>query len=276
MGFNLRVLVDPKEAEGHPAEMFFVGFAYSILSVILSLIIFKQAIDIVMVTITVVASLPIVYSVIKLEAKEDVYSNSEYKLLKHHKKALKAFLFLFLGFVAGFLLWFVVLSPAKSQELFNMQLNTITQVNSPTGNFNSDSGIVGKIFFNNIKILLFSTLFSLIFGAGAIFILTWNASVMAAAVGSFIKNEIALLATGSKIAYFGIFGAGLLKYMTHGLPEIVFYFTGGLAGGILFNALVRKKCNKHVVLDVGILLGASIVGLLGAALIEVFITPLLF
>ena len=275
MGFNLRVLIDPKEAEGHPVEMFFVGFAYSILAVILSLLIFKQAIDIVMVAITVVASLPIVYSVIKLEAKEDVYSSSEYKLLKHHKKALNAFLFLFLGFVAGFLLWFVVLSPAKSQALFSMQLNTITQVNSPTGNFNLDTGLVGKIFFNNVKILLFCSLFSLIFGAGAIFILSWNASVMAAAVGSFVKNEIALVA-GSKIAYFGIFGAGLLKYMTHGLPEIVFYFTGGLAGGILFNALVRKKCNKHVVLDVGILLGASIVGLFAAALIEVYLTPLLF
>jgi uncharacterized membrane protein SpoIIM required for sporulation len=272
---NLKVIIDPKEAEGHPFEMFFVGFVYSVLAAILSLLIFKEAIDIVMVAIAVVASLPIVYSVIRLEAKEDSQTGGEYKLLKHHKKALFVFMFLFLGFVAGFLLLFMVLPSSNTQSLFNMQLNTITKINPVTGNFVSDAGLVGAIFLNNVKILFFCVIFSLFFGAGAIYILSWNASVMAAAIGSFVKNELAVVA-GSNMAYFGIFGAGLVRYMTHGIPEIVFYFTGGLAGGILFNALIRKKCNKHVMLDIGLLLGISLIGLLGAALIEVYITPLLF
>jgi len=47
-------------------------------------------------------------------------------------------------------------------------------------------------------------LFSLVFGAGAIFILAWNASVIAGAIGIFTKQSLLEIPIG------------LARYMIHG------------------------------------------------------------
>ena len=46
--------------------------------------------------------------------------------------------------------------------------------------------LASEIFINNMGVLFLCIIFSFLYGAGAIFILTWNASVIAAAIGSFI------------------------------------------------------------------------------------------
>jgi uncharacterized membrane protein SpoIIM required for sporulation len=66
----------------------------------------------------------------------------------------------------------------------------------------------------------------------------------------------------------------------HGIPEIIAYFYGGLAGGIISVAIIKKhyKDEKffHIIFDISELLVISIMFLLIAAFIEVYITPLLF
>jgi len=66
-------------------------------------------------------------------------------------------------------------------------------------------------------------IFSLIFGAGAIFVLAWNASVIAAAIGIFTKSELSSLPIA------------LIRYMIHGIPEIASYFIVALAGAELLS-----------------------------------------
>ena len=132
--------------------------------------------------------------------------------------------------------------------------------------------------------LLFSLFFAFFYGAGAIFILTWNASVISAAIGNFIRTNIALAAktTGLMTAwnYFHIFALGLMRYFIHGIPEILAYFMGGLAGGIISVAVIRHHLSteksKKILLDSMDLIVLAIFVLFIAALIEVFITPLLF
>ena len=70
--------------------------------------------------------------------------------------------------------------------------------------------------------------FSLLFGAGAIFILVWNASVIAAAIGIFAQGSLSQLPVA------------ILRYMVHGVPEIAAYFIGALGGGIISVAVIRK------------------------------------
>ena len=41
--------------------------------------------------------------------------------------------------------------------------------------------------------------------------------------------------------YFGAFTLGLVRYFIHGLPEMLGYFIGGLAGGIISCAVIRKQ-----------------------------------
>ena len=77
-----------------------------------------------------------------------------------------------------------------------------------------------------------------------------------------------------------IVSLGLIRYLLHGIPEILAYFTAGLAGGIISIAIVRhdltKPKFKHIMLDSLDLIFGSLVLLFLAALIEVFVTPLFF
>ena len=277
-------LVNPAKAEGRPWEMFFLGFLYSSVAVFLSLWIFQDYSSLVMVFLTVFASIPVVYTLIAIEEKKDTSDRSERFLLKEHSKALAVFIFLFLGYTVAFSLWFVVLPENTVTNMFNVQLETIRSINAGVTSFSAGSGFVMQIFSNNIKVMIFCIMFAFLFGAGAIFILTWNASVIAAAIGTFIRTNVASYAEstglGKLTGYFHIGSIGLMRYMIHGIPEILAYFTAGLAGGIISVAVIRhdfgsKNFNK-ILFDSMDLIVIAILVLFVAALIEVFITPVLF
>jgi uncharacterized membrane protein SpoIIM required for sporulation len=72
----------------------------------------------------------------------------------------------------------------------------------------------------------------------------------------------------------------LLKYSIHGIPEIAAYFYGGLAGGILSVALIRKhfKSEKFskIMRDFSELVLIAAGFLIAAAFLEVYVTPVLF
>jgi uncharacterized membrane protein SpoIIM required for sporulation len=233
---------------------------------------------------TVVFTMPFVYYTLKLEERKDKELDQETTLLKEHGKAILVFMWLFLGFVVAFSFWYIALG--NGEEFFRAQIETFCQINRPDNfkeclaqhglsTFNSPitgqvtaMGKLLSIFINNIWVLIFTLAFSLLFGAGAIFILAWNASVIAAAIGIFTKSELSMLPLG------------LARYMIHGIPEIAAYFIGALAGGIFSIAVIRgdMKTDRfwRIAEDVLYLIVIAIAILFIAALIEVFITPRLF
>ena len=132
--------------------------------------------------------------------------------------------------------------------------------------------------------MMFSLLFAFLYGVGAIFILTWNASVIATAVGNFIRTGIAEAATmlglAKSAAYFKVFSLGLLKYAIHGIPEIFAYFAAGLAGGIISVAMLKHGLDmdkfKRIIIDTLDIILIALGTVLLAAWLEVYITPLVF
>ncbi len=285
----LEMLINPRKAERRPWELFFVGAFYASLSLLLVNFIFaKDAVlsqysGILLVTFTVMFSMPFVYYTIKLEERKINQSSGSIALLKEHKRALEVFLWLFLGFVVGFSFWYISFSSAES---FKAQVETYCLINRPASlqecaqqyGIKSPSSVSGStttakerlflIFSNNIYVLLFTLIFSLIFGAGVIFILVWNASVIAAAIGIFSKSNIANLPLG------------LVRYMIHGIPEIGSYFLVALAGGLVSVAVIKHEFGTEkfweVLHDSLNLIIISVLVLFAAALIEVYITPILF
>ena len=88
-------------------------------------------------------------------------------------------------------LWYVILPTSIHQNLFSIQTHTIETINyQVTGNAINAGGVFLKIFLNNIRVLTFCLLFSFFYGVGAIFILTWNASVIGVAIGNFIRSNV--------------------------------------------------------------------------------------
>ena len=127
-------------------------------------------------------------------------------------------------------------------------------------------------------------MFSFIYATGAIFILTWNATVIGAAIGNFIRTNISNYTSSLGMAeagnYFHVISFGLLRYAIHGIPEIMAYFYGGIAGGILSMAIIRKHYRtnifNHIMADFFEILLLSVAFLVVAAFLEVYVTPIIF
>lgn len=277
--------LNPFNAEKKPWEMFFLGFLYTTIGIALSLWIFRSEASLVAVFMITMAALPIFYNTMRLEESKDLLMDKETEILREHNKAISFFMYLFIGITFACALWYVVLPTSTVNQLFDKQTETIQTINNQvSGNAIHNLNAFSKIFFNNFKVLSFSILFSFVYGAGAIFILSWNATVIGAAIGNFVRSNISsytssmgLLEAGN---YFHVFSLGLLKYSVHGIPEIAAYFYGGLAGGIISVAIVKKhfKSEKFPVImrDFSELVLIAIGFLIAASFMEVYVTPVLF
>ena len=281
----LELLFNPFSVKKKPWQMFVAGFIYATIGLALSFLVFKEVAGILMVFLVVMASIPLLYTTVKNEEELDLKSDKEWFLLKEHTKVLIFLMFMFMGITASFVLAYVFLPSQVTDVIFNLQLSAINKVNNTiqanlTGGI-TKLGLFGKIFFNNLNVLFFCLLFSLLYGTGAIFILTWNASVIATAIGSIIKSEIAqatsLVGFNSFPAYFGAATFGFFRYMTHGILEIAAYFIAGLAGGIISIALIKHNLKENkVLIDALDLILISLGFLLVAGIVEVYVTPMLF
>jgi uncharacterized membrane protein SpoIIM required for sporulation len=276
------MIMKPKRAERKPWEMFFIGLIYATISLLLVNFVFrmddvlKEGSGLLLVLFTVMFCLPFVYFLIKLEEGKDVEITDSGKLIKEHSKAISALIWLFLGFVVAFSIGYIVLGDSAPAN-FNFQIKTYCLINSPQNydyclnQYGLISGAVTnstyfmKILVNNLQVMIFTLLFSLIFGAGAIFILVWNASVIAAAIGIFSKQGLFSL----PCAY--------LRYLIHGIPEIAAYFIAALAGGIISVAIIRKDLHDErlwgILQDALMLFIIAIIVLIISGLMEVYLTP---
>jgi uncharacterized membrane protein SpoIIM required for sporulation len=281
----IELFMKPKKAERRPWEMFFVGAFWASVSLALTVFVFgkdsvlSQGGGLLLVLFTVICCLPFMYYIIKLEEGKDIEISDSGKLIREHSKAIKALMWMFLGFVVAFSAWYIAFPEAVGPN-FSFQIETFCAINSPsdfngcvaeysspvgTGNVAGANAVLG-IFANNIYVLIFTILFSLAFGAGAMFILVWNASVIAAAIGIFARN----------FSFHEGLACGLTRYMIHGIPEISAYFIGALAGGIISVAIIRKDLKGEgtwkILEDSLLLVIIAIVILVLSAFVEVYFT----
>jgi uncharacterized membrane protein SpoIIM required for sporulation len=284
----LESLINPKRAEKGPWKMFFIGLLYASLSLLLTHFLFKgdavlsKFSGLLVVLFCVMFSLPFMYFTIKNEEREDEEVEGFFGVWKMHSDAIYSFIWLFFGFLIAFSFWYIIL---QNPDLLNAQIETYCNINSPgevedcvaeysftsqaisTNALNKGARFV-SIISNNFGVMIFTLIFSLIFGAGAIFILAWNASVIAAAIGVFTSYKVSEIPLG------------LLRYMIHGFPEIAAYFITALAGGIFGVGVIRHGIDSkkflRVLMNVVILILIAVVILFFATVIEVYFTPLLF
>ena len=284
----LEMLYNPRYSDKGPFKMFFIGLIYASLSLILVHFFFsKDAVlsqysGVFVVLFCVLFSVLFMYFLVKQEAEEDEKIEGFWGVWKAHSDALYAFMWLFLGFIVAFAFWFIVL---QNFSLFNAQIKTYCMINSPgdiencvqnydfTGKFIGTGGMTNgerflAILQNNVYVMIFTLVFSLLFGAGAIFILAWNASIIGAAIAIFSKYQLKDIPIG------------VLRYMIHGFPEIAAYFVTALAGGIFGFEIIKNGIKNQklirVLENVVILLFIALVILVIAAIIEVYITPAFF
>ena len=279
----LESLGHPIRLERKPQEMFLLAFAYTSIAILLSMWVFPEYAGLTMVFFTVMAAIPLMIKMIVLEEKKLFVRPA----IEDHRETLMFFVFLFLGMVAAYTFFFSVLPEAMITKLFNVQISTISSVNQRIAE-NVSGQFFGKflpiIILNNLKVMIFALLFSFIYGSGAIFILTWNASIISVAIGTIIRDLISSSATTVGAAtfgtYFGAVSIGLSRYLIHGIPEIGAYFVAGLAGGLISIGMLRYELFdsnfNRVIKDALFLMSVAIVLVIFSSLIEVSISPLFY
>lgn len=283
----LESIVNPKHIENKKLWIFFLGIIYVLTGAIVAALIFTPQASLIVVFFASIVAVPLMYNSIKNEESKDLKENVlESELLKEHFHVLESYMSLFAGYCVGFTLLYIFIGRESLQQFFSLQHDILLSIAGHVTGMSVADALTGftNIFFNNLQVLSLAIIFSFVFGAGAIFILTWNASVIGAAIGSFIRGNIESLelTTGlsSLCAQIVLYNFGFLRYVIHGIPEILAYFVGALAGGIIAIAVIKhdflsSKFEK-VVLDSADLILIAIALLFGAALLEVVVTPYIF
>ncbi len=211
--------------------------------------------------------LPSMYLITVLIQKEEELEEEEIRehysmrsFWGRHEKDILTLLFYFGGLTLAFAVWTFILPDSFGAQVAKINEIVPVPVGQITGAATSPAAF-WTIFQNNLQVMVVSFVFSLLFGAGMVFILVWNASVLGVYIGKLSE---------------ALWGIPLvsLRFIPHGVPEIAGYLAAGLAGGILSAALLRK--NSHHVIEVVIidsleLLAVGVLFLLGAALIEVYL-----
>ncbi len=265
-----KILFNPKKAQRNIGEIIFVAIFYTSLSILISYWVFPELASILSVAFTVFSCLYITQGILKSEEKKET-TLDERSLLKRHSKSIKYFLALFIGITIAFAFWTYSLNFSNSDQLFLIQKQVIDQIKqtSITGETINTNNFFKIIVSNNFKVIFVSLIISIFYGAGGIFILTWNASIMGHIIGSLTKEQ-----------GIGFFPLITTRYFLHGIPEILSYITIILAGGIIYSAIIKKDFNKKekrnkILWDIGILSLISLGLMIIAAIIETFISPLI-
>ncbi len=267
----LEAILSYDKIKSNPWYVFLLGVILSSIAVLVSLGLFRNQGSLIMVFFTCIVVFHFIYYAIKSEEMNDILMDGEKKILRAHSKTILLFMMLFLGFLFSYSFWALVLPDHITQTLFSVQYQTISNLNSAVSGSAVSAQYAGTIFINNLKVLFFCILFSFLYGAGAIFILTWNASVGGAFIGNFVKTKLLSYSSAHAITL------GLVRYLPHGIPEMAGYFVGALAGGIISVAIIRKDFGSRnffkIIFDSTELIIIAVLLLGLGTIIEVWITP---
>ena len=266
-------LTTPLAAERKPWELFFLAIIFSSLAILISIIFFNNQGGINTIVLSILAFIPLMYHALAREERQDTTHTNERFLLREHSKVVLFLIFMFLGMVVSFFAWSLFLPEQTTNQLFALQQEAITSTqHAITGqSIGVDSPLIA-IIQKNLNVMFLALLLSLFFGFGALYIVTWNASVVAIAMTNFVHT-----AGSTGLSVFMSF----IRYLTHGLPEILGFLIAGLAGGIFYIAFIQGDLKRKIVRttiykDVLALIAYAFLFIISAALIEVYITPLFF
>ncbi len=236
----LELLLTPTDAEKRLWHVFLISFFYSFVAIIFSNFLFPSQASILTISLITILFIPFFQKLFeKDEKKEDLAAEGVLRnnLFIRHKNSIFILSAFFLGVIIAMSFVFIFF---PSEQTFSLQKQWFAEKGIfPTAFQTAQSPSFSKLFLNNSQVMLMMFILSILFGAGAIFILAWNASIIAVYLGllvkSFVENGFA-----TEIAY--LFGVpiGLGSIALHGIPEICAYFLAGLAGGILSIGIIKE------------------------------------
>ena len=264
-------LFDKHWADHHGKNALLVGFLFTALSFIISLILFRHTshlIGLTTVFFTIILTLPILQHILRAEERLE---KKKGHFFKKNENVIDFYLYFFLGVFAFFLVMSYT-SPDlvfSKDDFYNVQPSTLDVdlgKNLPPPAV-SDSAVFWQIVKNNLFIVFVTFCLSLLFGAGSIYLIVLNASMAAAAIAKFSLTAIGENAAFSFLCNWSVFSL-------HLIPEILAFLIAAIAGGLLLLDFKKEKLFSKNFDQVSLqslkLLGVAIIVLLVAAFTEVW------
>jgi uncharacterized membrane protein SpoIIM required for sporulation len=264
----LENILKPTWLEEKPRFAFLIGLVYAIIGIIAAYIIFPRSQGIASIAFLSLLLVPSLNKILAIEEMQDAAEKkfSFKRIFRDHADVLEIYLMLFLGIFLAYALFSIRFPELLVSGIFDNQLRVIgVNAGQAVGGLNFIS-----ILLNNFKVMMIFVVLSLVFGAGSILFLAWNASVWGVVFG--------YMATHSMNAFDKLFNT-FLKVLPHMLLEAGGYFFAIVAGGIMSQAVLREKIGSkkfnYAMKDGLTFLIVSIILLILGALVETYIYVLL-
>ena len=261
-------------AEKRPAYSLFLGVFFTLLSFLTSFLLFRDTpnfIGISTILFIVILVVPTINKLFDIEEKIEVKENLNF--FRKHEHIIDFFVYFFIGvFLVLFLI--ALLKPNmvfSQQQLYSLKSTVISDGRRlpPPPLEARDSEQIAKLFKNNLYVMGIAFVLSLFYGAGALFLITLNASIFASAIAGAVSGTFAKIGLVSGALY-AVCNLGII--FLHMIPEVSGYLLAAIAGGVLSHAFIREKIGsknfKIVLKDAFILLFISAIVLIIAAVTE--------
>ncbi|MGC9079364.1 MAG: stage II sporulation protein M [Nanopusillaceae archaeon] len=224
--------------------------------------------------IIALSMIPLVQIYTKIIEKDEKIAERIHKdeniLFRYKDFIIYSFVILFSSIFAFYIAYLI------NNNLFFLQLQAINDIKEHVsvlsyGNAINTNNLFSYIILNNLVVLVLFFLFSIIYGAGAIYLLLWNASI----IGVFLGIEASGIESSNLLFKYIIYPLyKLFLLLPHGILEFLAYFLAALSGSILSIAFIKglpRKVLERVISDALALFILSVFMLFVAAFIEVYL-----
>ena len=198
-----------------PQYAFLLGLFYSLLSMVTALILFPGNPSLAAIAFTTIAIVPSLNRLLQLEenAEAKFKKFSLRKLFSAHKDMMKIYFFMFFGILLTFSAFSIILPNLARQHLFSSQLSIYQRmiIDGSGAAATFQQGFF-SLLENNLKVLVIFLILSFIYGAGSVFLLTWNASVWGAIFGYIAHQAATAQGISPFIAFLSLFLGHSLLY----------------------------------------------------------------
>lgn len=258
--------LESDEIKRHTLFIFLLGVFYVLLGYAVAAIFFPGAVSVAMLFVVTLTLTPSIFVILGIEEQIEAKQGTRH-FFHNHKDIFKIYLALFIGIFATFL----VTGLFFQSSVFDYQMNWL-ETRGDLGqevieDFQEEYERGLSDYFNLISytagVAIIAFVLSIFYGAGALFLIVFNASVFAAfvtTVGATSNNPIMVI----------------LLFLIHLVPEIAGFLVAAISGGVISRAIMherfRSKGFRNVMKDALILLFIAIVLIAIAAALELFVT----
>ena len=245
---------------------FFLGFIYSVIGLISAKLIFPANIGLMSIAFTSILLIPSLAMLLKLEENIETKENklSIKRLFRDHKDIFKVYIFLFLGIFLAYSLTLLLFPEIIIQKIFETQLKT-----AGISGFAITQSTLFNLLANNLLVFIVAFILSLVYGAGSILFLTWNASVWGVVFAFFAKQSSTFTGQNPITEFIAL----LMPILPHMITEALAYISAAIVGGVVSKAVLREKLFSkkfnHIITDALIFLTIGLILVVIAGIIEV-------